>query len=173
MKARNTPPRYVIGIDPGECTGVAFGVDGRLVHCYASKPDGKLVLPPSWPQFNGAPVLARIELPKFYGVQAYGGLNREGLAKAYSVANALIRESVSLGEWKRQLRDLHDCAIVEVLPRAWKGTAPKKAFTQRIAKQLTADERRIVLALGLSESKLHNVLDGVGLVLGAFGRLPV
>jgi hypothetical protein len=158
-----------IGIDPGECTGVGIGLGGRLVACYDSTPEGELVLPIEVTRAikAGAKIRALIELPVLYYVPVYGHPS-----KATSIGNSLIRESVSLGEWKRQLRDL-GAEIRETKPREWKGQAPKLAFCKRIVKLLAPEERRLVNALGLPTTKLHNVLDGIGLMLTEAGRLSI
>lgn len=158
-----------IGVDPGECTGVGICLNDRLVSCYDSTPDGELVLPQEVVEAleRGAVVRARIELPVLYYVAVYGHPK-----KATAIGNSLIREAVSLGEWKRQLRDI-GATIQEDVPRAWKGQAPKLAFCKRIVKLLTPEERRLVVALGLPKTKLHNVIDGIGLVLTEVGRLAI
>lgn len=168
-----THPRITLAIDPGNATGVAWGYDGRLVACYLSDPYGALVVPNMF-QYVGpgdtclaAPCRAVVEYPKFYGVRAYGSP-----AKAYGVANALIRESVTLGRWIERATNV-GATVVEVLPRDWKGTMRKRAKLKHIVSMLDPDERRIVKALELPRSLVHNVLDAVGIMLWANGRLEM
>lgn len=56
-----------------------------------------------------------------------------------------------------------------VLPREWKGQVPKGVMCRRITQALTPQER--ALLPGLPPSKLHNVLDAVGIGLWKKGRL--
>lgn len=159
--------RAVIGIDPGNCTGVAVGLDGRLTNAYALQPKRGLTLPfymhPEWVHEHG--LLCVLEYPRFYGVKSYGGD-----PKATGVANALIREAVTLGGFAEQARK-QGARVLEVAPRIWKGTMRKDAMVERIKGRLDADERAIVEALGLPPSKVHNVYDAVGIFLWAVGRL--
>lgn len=160
--------RVTIGVDPGECTGVAVGIGKTLVACYDSTPEGELILPQAAVEAlaTGAELHALIELPKLYYVPTYGHPK-----KATAIGNSLIREAVSLGEWKRQLRRA-GARIVETLPRAWKGQTPKLAFCRRIVRDImTADERALLRALRLPKTKVHNVIDGIGLFLSAVGRI--
>lgn len=159
-----------LAIDPGNNTGVAWGVNGKLVACYLSDPDGELVIPIGFGIGNdtfGPPLRAVVEYPKFYGVRAYGSAS-----KAYGVANSLIRESVTLGRWVERAT-IAGAEVVEVLPRDWKGTLPKRAMLRMIVERMTPDERRIVKALDLPRSLVHNVLDAVGIVLWSAGRLEL
>jgi hypothetical protein len=162
-----------LAIDPGNNTGVAWGCDGRLVACYLSDPAGALVIPDSLRNCGGVglgvryPVKAVVEYPKFYGVRAYGSAS-----KAYGVANSLIRESVTLGRWIERAT-LIGADVVEVLPRDWKSTLPKRAMLKLIWSRLTREERALVLGLDLPKSLVHNVLDAVGVMLWSCGRLEL
>lgn len=167
-----TCPEYTIGVDPGECTGVAYGFQGVLVGCHDATPDGALELPTmfQWAVANGRPIHALVELPILYYVASYGHPKR-----ATAIGNSLIRESVTLGRWVERLRALGpQVTIEERVPKAWKGSAPKDAFIRtQIIPKLSRDERRLVVALKLPKTKLHNVLDAVGLMLTASGRLEI
>lgn len=153
-----------LGIDPGNNTGVAWGHNRRIVACYLAAPDDALVIPNAVANDG---IHCVIELPKFYPVKAYGSP-----AKAYNVGNALIRESVTLGGFRRNALQV-GATVEEVLPRTWKGTLPKRAMLRVIVAALDADERRLVKALGLPASLVHNVLDAIGLVLWSYDRLDV
>jgi hypothetical protein len=170
-----TAPRIVLGCDPGNNTGIAWFLDGRLFACYLAAPGDELVVPallyrrtPLGPstELDGA-AHAVFELPKFYPPKTYGSP-----AKAYNVGNSLIRESVTLGEWKHQARRL-GMTLEEVLPRTWKGTMPKRAMLACIVKSLDVNERALVRALGLPASLVHNVLDAIGIGLWSCNRLDV
>ncbi len=163
-----TAPRVVLGIDPGNNTGIAWGFDGRLVACYLSDPASALVVPRSiYETLPGASIRCVVEYPKFYGVRAYGSSS-----KAYGVANGLIREAVTLGRWVERATQV-GAEVVEVLPRDWKGTLPKRAMLKLIWFRLTREERALVLGLDLPKSLVHNVLDAVGIVLWSAGRLEL
>ncbi len=157
-----------LAIDPGNNTGVAWGIDGRLLACYLASPADALVVPSLLDGVTmSAPVRCVVEYPKFYGVKAYGSSS-----KAYGVANSLIRESVTLGRWIERATVI-GADVVEVLPRDWKGTLPKRTMLRMIVERMTREERRIVNALGLPKSLVHNVLDAVGILLWSAGRLEL
>lgn len=169
-----TEPRIVLGCDPGNNTGIAWGFDGELVACYLAEPGDALVVPAAFQAgmscsdvFATGAARAVFEFPKFYGARAY---KTPGVA--FSVGNALIREAVTLGGFKQQAA-ARGMRCEEILPRAWKGTLPKRAMLKVIVQAMTADERRLVKALGLPASLVHNVLDACGIVLWSVGRLNV
>lgn len=164
-------PRVTLAIDPGENTGVAWGFEGKLVACYLAHPGDELVIPYELRNCGGvglgckyADVRAVVEYPKFYGMRAY-----KSPKVAYGVANSLIRESVTLGRWVERASH-HTDDIVEVLPRDWKGTMPKQAMLRSIVARMSRDERKLVVALGLPKSLVHNVLDAIGIMLWSVGR---
>jgi hypothetical protein len=153
-------PRLVVAIDPGNCTGVACFIDEKLVLAYASSPAGRLILPAS--PFE-LPAHAIIELPKFYGQRAY-----DDPAQATGTANSLIREAVTLGRWVERLaaRGI-DCD--EVAPSEWKGQVSKGGMNNRTLRALSDAERACIPEL--AASKIHNVLDAVGVGLWYLKRL--
>lgn len=151
-------------IDPGNHLGVASGIDGTLVDCYLSSPDGDLRVPGSV-GLAGVEYVCVFELPRFYHPKKYKTLHR-----ATGVANSLIRESVTLGEWKRQARQA-GARLVEIAPSDWKGQVKKAAMVARILARLTPAERALFDALRLPESKAHNVADAIGMFLKMTGRL--
>lgn len=57
------------------------------------------------------------------------------------------------------------------LPRVWKGSVEKSVFTRRILAKLQPDELSIVKGTKCAASKLHNVVDAVGLGLYAIGSV--
>lgn len=159
-------------IDPGNNTGIAWGVNGRLFACYLASPADALVVPQGIVRdpttgIPYSPVRAIVEYPKFYGVRAYGSSS-----KAYGVANSLIRESVTLGRWVERAT-LIGATVEEILPREWKGTMPKRAMLKLIWSRLTREERALVLGLDLPKSLVHNVLDAIGMLLWSCGRLEL
>lgn len=144
--------KLVIGIDPGNCTGVAYVLDGILVEAYATDPDGRLTDTWCVPTMR-----AVVEFPRVYP----GGRTRQ--------ANDLITLAITTGRWIERAYGL-GCAVTRVEPRAWKGTAPKAVMGRRILASLSAPERKVIDALRLPPSKLHNVVDSVGLALWGAGR---
>lgn len=54
-------------------------------------------------------------------------------------------------------------------PRQWKGQVPKSVMHRRILGRLSDEEKAIIP--GLAASKLHNVLDAIGIGLHHVGRL--
>lgn len=164
-----------LAIDPGECTGLAWGVGSALVACGAAKPHDKLHRPaavlPAWAEAveQCEPIACVLELPKFYGPRAYGHPK-----VATSIANSLIREAVTLGRWTEQAVEL-GMSTEEILPREWKGTVKKRTMCLRVIAAMTPEERRMVSktlkASKLPKSKTHNVLDAIGIFFWKVGRL--
>lgn len=174
-----TDARIKLAIDPGENTGIAWFFDGELVGCYLAAPGDTLVVPRGFVTIGdkfASPAHCVIELPQFYPIGVYHrmakGNRRNGDALAMRVANSLIRESVTLGEWKQQARRL-GMSLEEVLPRTWKGQMKKQAMLKCIVENMRPSERALVKALGLPKSLVHNVLDAVGLGLWSCDRLEV
>lgn len=160
-------------IDPGECTGIAWGLDDNLVACDAATPGDELVLPAT---LNRATLEADcyvrrcvIELPRFYPPKAYGSPKR-----ATAIGNSLIREAVTLGRWTERAIKL-GFDVEEEYPRTWKGSVKKRTMCLRVIARMTRDERKMVSAtlkrLGLAKSKTHNVLDAIGIFFWKVGRL--
>lgn len=155
-----------LAIDPGECTGLAWGFGTTLVAVAAAKPGDALDYPPALPRNGGKCI---IEIPRYYGSKAYGHP-----AKATAVANALIREAITLGGWACAARAL-GFKVSEEFPRTWKGTVNKRAMCRRIIKCMTLTERQMVAASikaqKIPKSKVHNVLDAIGIFFWSVGRL--
>ena len=85
--------------------------------------------------------------------------------------NDLITLAISAGRTAGVLQTRHSaCEVRWILPRAWKGTIAKEICTARIEARLAPEETAIVLRTGLPRSKVHDVLDAVGLGLFATGR---
>jgi hypothetical protein len=162
-----TVRRLTLALDPGENTGVAWGIDGKLVACSLAHP-GDLLSVPEGPArelvfFRDAHCV--IELPRLYPVGVYGSPR-----KATAIGNSLIREAVTLGGFKDQALRL-GMSTEEILPRDWKGMVAKRTMCKRVIDRMTRDERRLVVALGLPKSKVHNVLDAIGIFFWKVGRL--
>ena len=64
------------------------------------------------------------------------------------------------------------CPLVEfVYPHRWKGSVDKPIMIERILSRLTYKERDLIDKCGVKRSKIHNVIDGVGIGLWSLGRL--
>lgn len=160
-------PRLIVAIDPGNCTGVAFFLDGKLVRAYDAKPDGKLDFPVPFGWGGGIgsrDSLGVIELPKFYGQERYDGDPR----KATATANSLIREAVTLGRWVERLA-IAGIPYETVEPSTWKGQVSKEGMNNRTMRALALDE--VVHVPVIARSRLHNVLDAIGVGLWYLKRI--
>lgn len=142
-------PKGLIAIDPskpGKSTGLAY--------FYA----GKLVVAEFNPRFADyrAPVLV-IEFP-----QVYPGNRSED-------PNDLLQVARGAGQWEHW--SIGKCMYVyRVAPREWTAGVPKDVRCKRVIEQLS-DEEITKLPRSLADSKLHNVLDAVGLGLWALDRM--
>jgi nitrogen regulatory protein PII-like uncharacterized protein len=99
---------------------------------------------------------AVIEVPQVYPQRSWKG-----------DANDLIDVALAAGAVAGSL----GCDVRYVRPREWKGTAPKEVHQRRILTLLDMSERAILDGCGAPKSKLHNVVDAVGLGLWSAGRL--
>lgn len=141
----------LISIDPGkDYFAWATFMHGKLAHCSRG---GLELLAGLQPHGQVARVL--VELPQVYQQRHWKG-----------DPNDLIQVATTVG------RIMQLCPGAEqVLPRTWKGTVPKKVMTERIYSKLTTAERSVVDNCRVHKSKLHDVLDAVGLGLWACKRL--
>ena len=144
---------YFLCIDPGKhAFGWALFEGTHLAACAYTKREAltnlrSLVV--------AAPFVVRIERPQIY-------------PHSKGDPNDLIDIAIFCGEAAYAFRAYE---VEFVLPHAWKGSVPKKVMTDRILNRLTAVERQIVEACGCPKSKIHNVLDAVGLGLWRLKRL--
>ena len=92
--------------------------------------------------------------------------------------NDIITLALSAGEWAGVFRERCN-EIVWFEPHQWKGAADKVQSAPRIWAKLSPVEQAIVHdtiktsgkgGRALAQSKIHNVLDGIGLGLHAVGR---
>lgn len=147
--AARTPYAWLDAVDPskpGNNTGLARFYGGVLKSAY-------LWEKPFAPD-RIVPHVLLIELPF-----VYPGARDED-------PNDLIQVARAVGQWEQSTAG---CGrIVHVYPRTWKGQVPKKIHTARTLAKLTSSERGVLPEL--PASKLHNVLDAVGLGLWLLGR---
>jgi hypothetical protein len=139
----------LIAIDPGADMGWALYYRGALADCGLG--DG-------WLKQDAVDDLV-IECP-----QVYPG------SKKRVDPNDLIKLARGVGrvEERAMLRGIR---VHIVLPHAWKGSVPKDVFAGRIIGHMRPEEAAILGAIKVSNSKLHNVIDAVGLGLWKLGRL--
>jgi hypothetical protein len=104
-----------------------------------------------------APADAVVEVPQVY---------RQRMQKGDP--NDLITVAIMAGLAVAVLAPFTEAQLVR--PHAWKGNRPKAVDNQQTLRLLNDMELRMVAASGASKSKLHNVLDAVGLGLWKLGR---
>lgn len=160
----------ILAIDPGECTGIAWGIGCHLVAVRAATPGDALEVPDVVANTGLAGYGHMvIELPKFYPPKVYGHPK-----KATAIGNSLIREAVTLGRWTERATQ-RGLTTQEIFPKEWKGSVKKRTMCLRIIERMTRDERRMVSAYlkssKLAKSKTHNVLDAIGIFFWKVGRL--
>jgi hypothetical protein len=82
--------------------------------------------------------------------------------------NDLIQVARAVGQWEQA------CSFHELhhrFPRQWKGTTPKDIHNRRVLAALTDGEREILERLELPKTKIHNVIDAIGMGLWVYGRI--
>jgi hypothetical protein len=136
-------------LDPGECTGHAWFREGVLQWAgVVSLSDPVL----------GRPDRLVIEIPNAH--------ESKGKERSKRDPQAIITLAITCGQW---IRHVSAPDTVRVFPSVWKGQVPKAVHNQRVLACLTPDERQLIPAL--AASKLHNVIDAVGLGLFNLGRM--
>lgn len=148
----------LISIDPGVCTGIAWWHIGGLYGAGACTVDDVHLVEP-YGLYYREDMSVVCELPQVYrNAQSKGD------------PNDLIKVAVEVGQWKeRALR--YGCPWTEVKPAYWKGQVPKPVHHARILRTLNERERAYVEGIKLPASKMHNVMDAIGLGLWKLGRL--
>ena len=152
----------MIAIDPGENTGGAFFVNGALVWA------GLLSLLDGTHSNTTADKLI-IEIPFIRPDDITGGRGARAnnpAAVAAKRINDLLSVCVCAGQWIRSINAPH---TRRVRPHEWKGGVPKEIHNARVLEKLSSAES--LLLPKLPASKLHNVVDAVGLGLFELGRM--
>jgi hypothetical protein len=142
----------ILAMDPGANAGFALGQNGRLIWAGLNELPGLLILP-------GAKYSVFWEKPEIYP-----GTKKEN-------PNDLITEAVTAGRWLERIALRYGPPAREwwAFPREWKGGVPKDIHNDRVLERLNVLERPAVPKL--PKSKLHNVVDAIGLLLVAQGRM--
>lgn len=158
-----------LAVDPGirEC-GVALFVGRTLERCTLVKSPAPVDAPAP---LRCAAMAASVELwaaniPDVLVVE-WPQVYRAGRGKRGADPNDLLLLSgvcsalAARGPWG---------VVGSVLPREWKGTLPKEVACERVLARLSQEERVIVDALRLPKSRVHHVLDAVGIGFHSIGR---
>ena len=143
----------LLAIDPGECTGFATFRDGvfgwagvtYLYETLAFQPN-RLV----------------IEIPNAH--------ESKGKTRSKRDPQAIITLAVTCGQW---IRHISAPDTVRLFPSQWKGQVPKPVHNARVLACLAPAEIQAFqfYTSGLAPSKLHNVIDAIGLGLFNLGRM--
>lgn len=140
-----------LAIDPGKDTGWAlFSSEKSLLTCGVGRP----------PYERGRFTL--IERPQIYSAKHMKG-----------DPNDIITLAINVGEHKARSEDVG--AVVQmVLPQEWKGQVPKEIHGRRILAACTEQDMRVVTTASamLPGSKVHNMIDAIGLGQWAFVKGP-
>lgn len=84
--------------------------------------------------------------------------------------NDLLYLLECLGQWQQAVwLANYACEVFEPTPVQWKGSVPKEIHNARVLARLSDAELRAIPKL--PKSKLHNVIDAIGLGLWALGRM--
>ncbi len=160
----------LLSLDPGiRGCGVALFTDGRLTACdyvknlvkkgndlEAIRAMAEAVL--MWALGAPVPTMLVCEFPQVYTAAFSRGDNNDLLALA-GVGSALAALYPSV-------------PVTTVLPREWKGQAPKEVMHARIKSRLDGPETDVwVAAQYRGKSLFHNTADAVGIGLFHLGRL--
>lgn len=138
----------LIALDPGKNTGIALFRDGKLHWC--SLADGERLKP-----IRDDEAFVVCEFPFVYP----GGRGKGDGNSLLSVAKIAGRLTALVPEDRLKF----------VYPRSWKGTVDKDVMCKRILDRLSDQEKRCLPKL--PKSKMHNVIDAIGIGLHELGRL--
>jgi hypothetical protein len=160
-------PRTVLALDPGKLTcGVALFINERFRAGAFLKEDDTYLLGlevEKWWQAHRA----RFALPRMCdtlvteGQQIYPGMRAAN-------PNDLLPLAYLCGAVQARI-EAHQ--RLTPLPKVWKGSLRKEAFTRRTLTRLGTDEIQTLKEVRCPESKLHNVVDAIGLGLWVLGAL--
>lgn len=147
-------PERVLAFDPGkDHVGWAFFDKFGLMHCgftdFSKGQDLQHLL-------GLAPMHVIVEVP-----QIYPGRSSKG------DPNDLISVAVTVG----RIVQLFGSQVETVRPRTWKGTVDPDVMLDRIISRLMSSELVAYRATKVISSRLHNVIDAVGIGLYKLGRL--
>ena len=142
----------VIAIDPGQWSGVAVFDDGSLIHAELVGKGQDAVV--AWTQeiiLYTHGVQGLIEIPQVYRQRQQKGDPNDLISVAYIAG--------MFGGWLQR----GGAQVQLVKPHVWKGSRPKDIDIKYTWSCLSESERALLPKL--PKSKLHNVLDAVGIGL--------
>lgn len=150
----------LIAIDPGACAGIAGFFDGELVLLDI---EDASELPINVDDVGAAGVIdvVIVERPEVY-------TKKVGKA-AHADPNDLIKLAMRAGALVQAFAPRR---VVEVLPKEWKGQAPKEIVARRVLAKLSPVERDTAeTELARHHAGLwHNAIDAIGIGLYHLGR---
>jgi hypothetical protein len=149
----------LIAVDPGKHTGIAVFEGNRLRNIFLITNDSlQLYIQDLVLICAGLPPdRAVIEMPKIYDRKQWKG-DPNDLMKVAFLAGIIHRSLFGTKE------------IKWVHPSDWKGQRPKNVDNKYTLTLLTPDELKIIDNSKIAKSKMHNVLDAVGIGLWKLGR---
>lgn len=160
-------PRSLVAVDPGKSAcGVALFINERFragAYLKAEETFDLGIAVESWVRQHQK----RFTLPDTVDVLVVEGQQIYG-AVSYANPNDLLPLAYLAGAVFARV-PAH--ARRMPLPRQWKGSLKKELFTRRILSSMRADERIVLEEVDCPKSKLHNVLDAVGLGLWSIGAV--
>lgn len=152
--------RRLASIDPAKnaCAWATFDDGGRLVRARLIRAKTRHGLRDEMSrEFEREPVGELVvEVPQIYRQRSWAGDPTDNVDVAVTAGMAIA------------LIDARK--IVEVRPRAWKGTRPKDVCNRLTMSKLDESERRVVGRVDCPPSLLHNVIDAVGIGLWRLRR---
>lgn len=145
----------LVSIDPGENTGGAYFVDGELIWC------GLLNL------LDGSHTAMR---PDKLAIEVMyirpDDMKGERAEVAAKKLNDLLSVNLCAGQWIHAVSAPYTRRL---FPHQWKGGLSKERHAPRILGALSnAEQAR--LPKGMAASKIHNVIDAIGIGLFELGR---
>jgi hypothetical protein len=143
----------IIAIDPGQWSGVAYFDNGLLTRAdlLGKGAEGIQEFTDTAHIFKADGLQAVIEIPQVYPQRQWKGDPNDLIGVAYIAG--------IFSSWLYE----YGAEITLVKPHEWKGSRPKDVDTKYTLKCLDAPERRIIP--DLPKTKLHNVIDAIGIGL--------
>jgi hypothetical protein len=143
---------------PGGNTGVAWFKNAQLMRCWIHND-------------QRAPTLVSAPDVFVYEQQYITPADIRGSAAVVAKRmNDLMQLQRCNGQWEQAVARANALAQIHApYPVQWKGSVDKEVHNDRVLKRLTPAEREVIPKL--PKSKLHNVIDAIGLGLWALGRM--
>ncbi len=164
-KALELPGAKLCCVDtskPGNNTGAATFKDRLLFGCGLHTRD----LAPAWSE-ERAPDVLFIEFPRVRPDDL------QDPRRAVAVCNDLLQLARCAGQWEQAVSEIKGPNFERHFRDApgWKKQTPWEIHNRRVLAALTPDERRLLDEQELPASKIHNVIDAIGMGLWVYGRI--